>query len=164
MQSPELIRQASAEKAGRKPSRPIDEVEREQAEQLQADQIFRGIRRDCESLLSTRGAIKRHPFARYITFFTPFDKGRVLETSILDDEGNPIKLQLFSLNEDPVKSPEINLSIEGLYTFLSFQKDLASIDNFRYAGRGSFARNKRGANLHDARNYREIVDALQSQQ
>ena len=161
MPSPELIRQASAEKAGRKLSRPIEEVRREQAEQLEAVQIFRGIRMDCESLLNTHGVVKRHPFARSITFFYI---GRVLETSIPDDEGKPIKVELFSLNKDPIKSPEINLVIDGLRPFLSFHRVHASIDTSSLSTRGAFRREKRRANIHDARKYREIVDVLQKQQ
>ena len=156
MPSPELIRQASVGKT---------DGRREELKRLETAQIFSRMRRDCEELLNTRGVVSRHPFTKLITYFTPFDKGSVLETYIPDHADKSIKVQLFSSDKDPIKSPEINLVIEGLLYFLSFQKDCARIGYFRYAGsRGAFTRVIKGsANIDDARNYREIVDALQKQ-
>lgn len=141
-------------------SRDPQEVAEEQAD---ADRICREMRLDCEGLLNAHGTVKRPNF--FISLF----KGKVLETSIVDD-GSPIELDLLSFNkESATKSSEIIILIQEYRPYLNLLRDHGEIWIQQFCiGRGgsrqaASKKFERRANLQDARQWKEIVAAIKEQ-
>lgn len=172
MASPELIRRITDSRRKEReeieakkllqqgsPEEIVQEVAKAKAEQTEVKEIFHNMRTDCEDLLNSRGVIKR---THFLDEGLPYlwIKRKALETSIADEEGEEVKVVLFSSKIEPALS-EIKLMFEksvsgwGGDSFL-----LLGIDKSYIC---SGIENKRTPNLQDARDWKEVVDALKEQ-
>lgn len=163
--TPELIRQVAERRRARELPKPRDpqevaqELARTQAEQAEADNMFIEMRDDCVDLLNKRGVIKKHGPFRH--------KYKAVETWIPDDEGNPVSTLLYSANIEPAKSSEVALAIKGLDRhYLSFRNNHWYIIDrvlrgFRFGV--NIEEKERIPDLQDARNWKEVVDAIKNQ-
>ena len=176
MPTPELIRRMSARnaeiKAARQVLSSIDRyaiVEEQAEQQSEADNICREMRVDCENLLNAHGIVKTRPLSMYhvssISLFVNA-KGRVLESSTIDDEGEEIAVTIFSTKINPAKYSEIIVRIgedfEYNESFLSLKRDHGNIKIVQPRS-GGYVNHIRRANLQDAREWKEVVDALKNQ-
>ena len=145
----------------RNPGEIAQEAAKAKAEQAEADEMFRKMRIDCENLLNSRGEIKKVGF---LEGGLPgmWTKRKVLETSITDEEDEEIKVVLFSSKINPVRSSRITLLVDEL-KFLDTEPDfILSLErDHSYIGKGQG--NTRTPNLQDAREWKEVVDALKAQ-
>ena len=169
MTTPEIITRLMARRAeietAKEVLRSINQypaIEEQVEQQSKADKIFREMHIDCVDLLNARGIVRVPPV--FIHELLPiFIKGRVLKSSILEDEGEQIKLTIFSTKRNPTKDSEIVVGIGGFKhnePFLYLGRDHSSIKVFF---KGSGLIDIRSANLQDARQWKEVVDAIKQQ-
>ena len=124
------------------------------------------MRIDCVGLLNASGIVKTRPFGLAGLSITPFGKGRVLESSILDDNEKRIALSVFSTKVNPAKYSEIIVRVgddedseQNGQPFLSLERNHGNIKVLQ----GMSINCIRRANLKDAREWKEVVDALKEQ-
>lgn len=124
------------------------------------------MRIDCEDMLNNRGIVKNRPVMMNITSLTPFAKGRVLESSIPDNKGEPIKITLVSRMNTAKSEIDIGIGDDWHYKpFLSLKGDHGNIEFFKSTGsaRAGLIKYTRRAGIQDARKWKEVVDALKQQ-
>jgi len=172
MGSPELIRRITDSRREerkeieqenllkqRTPEEIAQEIAKAKVEQAEIDELYRKMRTDCVDLLNSCGLIKK---VGYYEGGLPgmLNKRKVWQTSITDEEGEEVKVTLLSSKIEPARS-EIKLmfgrSVSGWEgdPFLSLEIDKSYIC--------SEIDNRRTPNLQDAREWKEVVDALKNQ-
>lgn len=150
----------------RSPGEIVQEVAKAKAEQIEANEMFRKMRTDCEDLLNSQGVIRRVSFSESEDgIASMLTKHNVLETLIPDENGEEVKVILLS-NKEPARSSEINLVIGKLPFYDSdfrFSLSLRRDQSYIVQAVGIKEKRKRKPNLQDARQWKEVVDAIKEQ-
>jgi hypothetical protein len=196
MGTPEFIRQITdsrrksrerIEQEKLQPQKSREEVKEEERgkrrarelNQVKARRMFYDMRMDCIELLQNRGTIRK--FTRSESrgkFLNPFGKRNILETSISDEKGEEVKVDLFSSGSKPAEA-DIYLVVGALGSpivssesgfYLKFGIDFFSLNGIvHYQTRiikhdpGWEYYDKREPNIDDARKWQEVINALKAQ-